>query len=223
MPTKNGIYLSYGSRKDLFKHLVSLRNRLIRVKNQLKVSLKETADFAEKTTVKQISGLYKASLRAIEKDLAKTTKAIQVLISSDQQLNHLFNLITSVDGIGDVTATEIILTTNEFKDIKEGKRFAAYAGVVPYEHQSGSSIRGKNRVSKMANQSVKTLLHMAALVAMRYNQELKQYYERKLAEGKNKMLVINAIRNKLVLRIFACVRDNRPYQPLSTKVLQATA
>lgn len=203
-------------------HLVALRNRLIKAKNQLKTALRETTAFAEKTAVKGLSLLCKSSMQALEADLKKATKAIDEVIKSDERLHHLFNLITSVKGVGPMTATEVILTTNEFKDIKEGKKFAAYAGVVPYEHASGSSIRGKNRVSKMANQSVKTLLHLAALSAIGHCQELKVYYERKVAEGKNKMAVINAIRNKLVLRIFACVKNNRkytstyPYQPATT-------
>ncbi len=58
---------------------------------------------------------------------------------------------------------------------------------------------------------VKSLLHLAALSAIQHCQELKTYYERKVAEGKNKMLVINNVRNKLVLRIFACIRDDRNY------------
>jgi transposase len=147
-------------------HLVALRNRLIKAKNSLKTALKETTHFSEKTSVKDLPSLCKWSLQALEKDIKKATKAINEVIKSDEKLNHLFTLVTSVKGIGQMSATQIILATNEFEDIKEGKKFAAYAGVVPYEHSSGSSVRGKNRTSKMANQSVKTLLHMAALCAI---------------------------------------------------------
>ncbi|MDO1449173.1 IS110 family transposase [Rhodocytophaga aerolata] len=193
------------------KYLVALRNRLIRANHQLKTALAETAHFSDKTSIKELATLCKSSLLSLAKDEKKATKAIEAIIKSDQKLNHLFTLITSVKGVGQITATQIILSTNEFNDIKEGKKFAAYAGVVPYEHSSGSSIRGKNRTSKMANQSMKTLLHMAALCAIVHCSELKAYYERKVGEGKNKMAVINAVRNKLVLRIFACVKNNRQY------------
>ena len=196
------------------KHLVTLRNRLSKTGQQLKTALRETTGFIDKGTTKQLTSLCRSSLQALEKDLKKTNLAIQLLIRSDEQLNHLFHLVTSVEGIGPVTATELILTTNEFKDISDGKKYAAYAGVVPFEHSSGSSIRGKNRVSKMANQSAKTLLHMAALSVISGNGQLKDYYQRKVAQGKNKMSVVNAIRNKLVLRIFACIRENRPYQTI---------
>ncbi len=63
----------------------------------------------------------------------------------------------------------------------------------------------------MANKQLKCTLHMCAVSAVRHNPEMKIYFERKVAEGKNKMLVINAIRNKLVQRVFACVRDKKQY------------
>jgi hypothetical protein len=71
-------------------------------------------------------------------------------------------------------------------------------------------------VSHQANKGVKTLVHLAALTAIRYNTDMKTYYDRKVNEGKNKMLVINAVRNKLVHRVFACVNQNRPYKKTIT-------
>jgi transposase len=141
--------------------------------------------------------------------LEEVEKSIQLVIDSDPELHRLFKIVTSIKGIGSVTAAEIIITTNEFKDINSAKKFACYSGVAPFEHRSGSSIRGKTRVSKMGNKSVKTLLHMAALVAASFDDQLKHYYQRKVAEGKNKMSVLNAVRNKLIQRIFACVNQNR--------------
>ncbi|MDN5288711.1 MAG: Transposase family protein, partial [Mucilaginibacter sp.] len=74
--------------------------------------------------------------------------------------------------------------------------------------------------SHMANKKVKTLLHLSAIVAIQYNQDLKLFYERKvLQEKKNKMTVFNAVRNKLILRIFACVNQNRPYEKNYQKVV----
>ena len=114
--------------------------------------------------------------------------------------------------MGKVTAVQIIVDTNEFKDIREGKKYACHSGVVPFEHRSGSSVHLRSRVSHLANKCTKTLLHMAALSAIRMAGEIKEYYQRKVAEGKNKMSVMSSIRNKLILRVFACVRNNRVYQ-----------
>ena len=114
--------------------------------------------------------------------------------------------------MGKVTAVQIIVDTNEFKDIREGKKYACHSGVVPFEHRSGSSVHLRSRVSHLANKCTKTLLHMAALSPIRMAGEMKEYYQRKVAEGKNKMSVMSSIRNKLILRVFACVRNNRVYQ-----------
>ena len=84
--------------------------------------------------------------------------------------------------------------------------------MVPFEHSSGKSVRGKSRVSHFAHKDLKTLLHMCAVGCISRKGELRDYYERKLAQGKNKMSVLNAIRNKIVHRIFAVVRDNTMYQ-----------
>lgn len=193
------------------KNLTALRTRLINAKKQLKSSWQEGEGFLDKASQKKIQQCCLCSLKAIDQDLVKVGKQLDQLIASDKELNRLFNLITSVEGIGAVTAREVLITTNEFKDFSEAKKYACYAGVAPFQHQSGTSIRGKSRVSHLANKSVKTLLHMSALSAIRNCEELRNYYQRKVAEGKNKMSVINAVRNKLILRIFAVVRKSQKY------------
>lgn len=83
----------------------------------------------------------------------------------------------------------MILNTNEFKNISEPKKYACYSGVVPFEHRSGSSVRGRSRVSHFANKNSKRLLHMAAMSIIRSRGQLKTYWLRKLEEGKHKMVV----------------------------------
>lgn len=82
--------------------------------------------------------------------------------------------------------------------------------MAPFAHSSGL-FKGRSRVSPVADKKLKTTLHLAAIVAIRHNDDLRQYYERKVAEGKNKLLVINAVRNKLIHRVYACINENRPY------------
>jgi transposase len=192
--------------------LSATRSRLISVKKQLKTPLKEHGLFSPKKIARQNTGICSHALKAIDTDLNRVDKAIEQIIKADSELNRLFHLITSISGIGKVTATQMIITTNEFKDISNPKKFACYSGVVPFTDDSGK-VKKKARISHMANKKVKTLLHMSALVAIQYNADLKRYYERMVGqEKKNKMSVINAVRNKLVLRIFACVNQNRPYE-----------
>lgn len=201
-------------KREVIQRLATLtghRDRIISVKNSIDVPLKESARFVLKSIQKESINLFSKTLKAIEDDLKKIEKAIQEVIKSDEELSRLFGLITSVQGIGPVTAIGVIITTNEFKDITEAKKYACYAGVAPFVRESGI-FRGKGRVSKLANMNMKALFHMAALTAVRVNEDLKKYYERKTQEEKkNKMLVLNAVRNKLIHRIFACVNKNRKY------------
>jgi transposase len=194
------------------RSLTSLRNRLLKCLYLLKVPLKEIKLFSLKKDQARLSALCKSSIAALDKDLERVNKQILEIIMQDPELNRLFNIITSVDGVGVVTAAEIIITTNEFKNITEAKKFACYSGVAPFEHSSGSSVRGKTRVSHMANKTIKQLLHLCAMTVIQKPGEIQDYYLRKVKEGKNKMLIINAIRNKLILRIFSCVKNDRLYQ-----------
>ncbi|SKB40673.1 IS110 family RNA-guided transposase [Daejeonella lutea] len=193
------------------KHLSALRSRLINARKQLAVAIKEIVPF-EKAAAGEMKKLCKLSLKALDADINQVAEKLDSVIQSDPELQRLFKVVTSVDGIGKVTATEMIITTNEFKDISEPSKFACYSGVAPFEHSSGTSLRGRPRVSHKANKTMKSLLHMAALTAIIYNTDLKAYYQRKVEERKSKMSVINAVRNKLIWRVFACVRNNKLYQ-----------
>lgn len=205
----------WSPKREAIQELSSLsatRSRLISVKKQLKTPLQEQGLFCSKRIARQNVAICAHALKAIEADLDRADKAIEKIIKADPELSRLFDLVTSVSGIGKVTATQILITTNEFKDIKDPKKFACYSGVVPFTDESGK-LKKKARISHMANKKVKMLLHMSALVAIQYNADLKRYYERMVSqEKKNKMSVINAVRNKLILRIFACVNQNRPYE-----------
>ena len=169
--------------------------------------------------VKSTGSVCKKSITALKANLKEIEKEIRQIIKTDERLRHLFEIVTSVRGIGEVVGVQMIITTNEFKDFDCPKKFACYAGVAPFEHSSGTSIKGRPRLSRRANMGMKALLHMAALVSMKYNQELKAFYERRVSEGKSKMSVLNMLRNKLVHRIFACVRDNRKYEYIYTNSL----
>ena len=193
------------------QHLITLRRRLITLKNMLSTPLKEMDYFVDKSVVNKCRAYSRRTLNSAEADIRKVEKEIDRLIKEDIELSKQVEVITSVNGVGRQTAIGIIVTTNEFKDIRDPKKYACYTGIAPFHHESGI-FKGKSRVSHLANKKMKTLLHMAALSAIRYNTDLKRYYERKTAEGKNKMSVINAVRNKLVHRIFACAMQNRKYE-----------
>lgn len=194
------------------KALLVLRERLVKIKGQMERPIKETREYIEDSIQKVILRSCQHSINALAKDITKAEKEIQLLIEKDSQLKEQFQLAVSVPGIGKITALNIIVSTGEFQRISETKKFACYAGIAPFEHTSGSSIRGRTRTSKIANMTLKKLLHMAAMSAIQCCHEIKSFYQRKVAKGKNKMSVINAVRYKLISRVFSCVKSKRLYE-----------
>ncbi|WP_428666477.1 IS110 family transposase [Runella sp.] len=199
--------------------LSAARQRLIGVYNQLAGPLAEQQGFITPTLQKQLQKSCQASLKALEADRKSIDKAIDQLIANDEQLAQLFGLITSVPGIGTTTATEVVIATNELKAITDPKKMACHAGVAPFNYESGSSVRGRPGVSHHARKRLKSLFHLAAMSSIRMKGELQNYYQRKVAEGKNKMLVLNAIRNKLIHRLYAVVARGEKYDKNYTPML----
>ncbi|MFD1145425.1 IS110 family transposase [Larkinella insperata] len=175
--------------------LSALRQRLLLVRTQLQQPIDEQVGFVDAKRQKQSVKNCQASLKAINADLERVNQKISHLIQQDEQLKELFALMTSIPGVGMTTATEVILATDEFKAITDPKKLACHAGVAPFEHRSGTSVRGRTRVSQHARKRLKSLFHLAAMSAIRAQGELQDYYQRKVAEGKNKMLVLNSVRN----------------------------
>lgn len=196
---------------DTLRTLLTTREALINGLKALLMPSKECKATGNKELAAMMLKSIKNTVKAMGRDIKKINEDIDKLIKHDEPLSRLFALLTSILGIGKITAAEFICFTNEFKSYKEAKQLACYCGVAPFEHSSGSSVRGKTRISNMANKSLKTKLHLCAMVAIQHDVELKAYYQRKIKEGKNKMSVINAVRNKLVHRITAVVKRQTPF------------
>lgn len=196
---------------EKIKNLATLRERMVVTQKRLLVPIEELRSAGQ---VKMADLLYKSirkSINAIESDLKNFEVKIMECLKEDSSLSHLFSLITSVVGIGFVTAINLLIHTQGFDVMCNSRKLACYCGVAPFPYQSGISIKGKTRVSNMANKKLKTNLHLAALTAIKCDPELKAYYERKVLEGKSKMSVINAVRFKLLARVVAVVNKNEVY------------
>jgi transposase len=199
---------------EKLKTFLQLRKRLISSRNNLQVPCNELTTIDEQAG-KEATKLIRSSVNALDKNIEIINLQIDQLIASDDQLTHEFEIGTSVPGIAKITLAYIICFTNEFKNYSEGKKLACYCGVVPFEYTSGKSVKGKPHVHNMANKTIKKLLYMGAIAAVTYYDEFKQYYKRKLEEGKPKMLVLNNVKNKMVLRLAAVIRNDKPYQKIA--------
>lgn len=193
------------------QQLMAYRDKLVADRASYEARLKELrGQLGDKLpTVVVQSSEYVMQVLEIEIKEAKT--AIEELIASDSELQVNYELTTSVLGIGFVTAVHLMIVTENFTRFNDPRKFACYSGVAPFEHTSGSSIRGRTKVSQLANKKIKSLLTLAAICAVKHDPELKTKYEQKIKEGKAKMSVLNMIRFKLIERVFAVIKRQSPY------------
>lgn len=199
---------------DRLALLLALRTRLIKAKNAIEVPLKEHKTFSDKSVFVLLKKNSMPAIKMLVKQMEQVEITIKETIKQDEMLSQIFKNICSVDGVGIITAVHIIVTTNEFIWINDPRKYACYSGIAPFEHSSGTSVRGRNRVSQRANKTIKSILHLSAMSAISKKGELQNYYKRKVEEGKNKMSVLNAVRNKIIHRVFACARENRAYEKI---------
>lgn len=191
--------------------LSATRQRLNQAYNLLAVAVAEQETFISKSLQKTMKENVKKSLAALKEEQNAVEVQIQELIQADVRLKELFDLMVSVPGVGPVIATELLLATNEMLTINNPKKLACHAGVAPFEYRSGSSVRGRTKVSHQARKRLKSLIHLGSMAAIQVKGELQDYYQRKLKEGKPPMLVLNAVRNKLIHRVCAVVHRGQKY------------
>ena len=193
------------------RHLLSLRERLVKQRAGYIKNKKENALFLKKGENKVMFNVVDEIHKKFTEQIGIIEKELDRIIKSDELINKQFGLITSIKGVGKQTALVVIAFTNCFTLFDNWRKFAAYAGTAPFPYSSGTSIKGKNKVSNLANKKIKALLNMCARSAIAYNKEMKTYYYNRTDNGKNGMSTMNIIRNKLLARIFAVVNRGTPY------------
>lgn len=196
---------------EQLRNLVAQRDRLVSSITVLNVPVNELKDSGNIAAAKELSKLQLPAIKGLAKSLQQLEKTIDCYINKDATTRKIISQVSSVKGVGKQTALALYVYTRGFTMFENAKQLACYCGVVPFSKSSGTSVRYKPGVSPYANRKLKKLLHLCAMAALRHDAELRAYYLKKIMEGKNKMSVVNAIRNKLVHRIFAMVRDNRTY------------
>ena len=160
-----------------------------------------------------------SAIHHIEKMVKKVEGQMTAIIYDDPEIKRNFYLISSVKGIGLINAINTVVYTNNFKSFETPRRYACYIGVAPFDYTSGISVKGKTQVSKICRTQQKAELTMAARSAIIHDPGLRRYYQRKMKEkggGKEAHgVVLNAVKFKLILRMFAVVRSGEPYKVLN--------
>lgn len=190
--------------------LYATRERLVKHKAALLSAVKEYSNIglAKKDIIVQSQTKL---IQNFEKQITALEQAISETMAANKALQQNFKLLQTIKGVGKVLALATIIKTRNFNAFTNARKFACYCGTAPFENTSGTSIRGKTKVSPLADKRMKTLLDLAAKSAIQYDKELREYYLRRTSEGKPKMSTINIVRNKILYRMFAVVKRQTPF------------
>jgi transposase len=197
--------------KSMLTYRDQLGNMSRQWQNMLKSHRISTAVIDNRKIVKDIG----KQVVQLKKKVVVLEAQIMELIHGQADLAEKYNQAITVKGVGPIIASQMLVLTNNFTSFDNARKFNCYAGLAPFEHSSGSSIKGKTRTSPLRNRKIKALLLNGANSAAVHDTELRNYFKRKTAEGKHRMVVLNTIACKLVYRIFAVVNRTEPYVQIS--------
>lgn len=187
------------------RNLLSERRAIVKAKvaiiNRCKTIAKTTNTY--KRGIKIVEE-FKAQIKAVEHD-------ILAIIESDEAIKRNFDLLRSVTCIGLINAASTIVATENFSRFSNARQYASFICVAPFHHTSGISVHGATRVSKKGHTELKTDLTLAARAAIQNYPEFRAYFDRKSAEGKSYGTILNAVKFKLITRMFAVIKRGVPY------------
>jgi transposase len=172
-------------------------------------------------SAEQVATLIKEHINYLEQDIQKTKQLIRDHFDQHPGLKQQEDLLRSIPGIGEVTASVILAEVQSWvapelsrRDVfVDAKQLAAYIGLTPQEKTSGTSVRGRSQISRTGNGRLCKALYMPAMVSQRFNPLIKTFCERLLSKGKNKMQVIVAAMRKLAHLIFGVLKSGKPFDP----------
>ena len=151
-------------------------------------------------------------IKHLEDEIALLDLAIEAHIRAHPDLERDRRLLQSVKGIGQVMSAQLLPVFRQGR-FQSAPQAAAYLGLAPVEHQSGSSIKGRARLSKAGNAMIRAKLYMAAISAAHFNPDVKALYDRLLAKGKSKMSALGACMRKLIHICFGVLKHQTPFSP----------
>jgi transposase len=152
-------------------------------------------------------------LKELQVRIHRLKKVIAEHVKQHPTLCRQQALLLSIPGIGERTIAQLLTICGSIHKFAHAKQLAAFWGLSPRTHQSGSSVKGRGTLSKMGHASLRKALFFPALVAMKYNPPLKAMRERLLAAGKPKMVVVGAVMRKLLHQIYGVLKSGVPFRP----------
>ncbi|MCZ8229499.1 IS110 family transposase [Flavobacterium sp.] len=197
---------------DVYKELQQLtreRDQIVQerstVKNQIHAENSE-AEPNEKSLARMTSRI--KFLNSQEKEIKED---IAVIVNKNPDLHQIINRITTIPGVGALTAVIVLAETNGFELIRNKSQLASYAGLDVREKQSGTSVKGKPRISKKGNRNLRKSMHLPSLTAVKWDENFKEIYARLVSKHGIKMKALVAIQRKLLELIYVLFKNETNY------------
>lgn len=194
------------------QELSSERKRFVTQQAEYKALLTDNRERPQTSTLRRARDM----VEVLEEEIRSVEEEMNALVAKDPSIAKNHQLLTGIKGIGSINAISTIIHTNNFEAFETARQYACYLGIAPFDRSSGTSVRGKTQVSHIGAKLLKADISQAAKSAIVWDKELKGYYERKIKEGKAFGVVLNAVKFKLVCRMFAVVRRGTPFVELET-------
>lgn len=188
---------------QLFRLLDNYLKKRTATKN--KIHGEETLGIPSKYVYRSL----KRNLKHLNKEVLGIEDLILELVKQGQQ--QQLTLLKSIPGMGVKTALFLIVVTDGFLKFEKASQLCSYVGITPTIRQSGSSVRGRSRISKVGNKKLRNLLFLCAFSACKHNKACREIYERIVGKGKSKKLALIAVANKLLKQSFAIAKSGIPY------------
>lgn len=187
--------------------LFSLLDIYVKQRTATKIKIKGEESLGKPSRFVYVS--LKRNLKHLDSEISGLETRLLELVKQDQ--HDQLNLLKSIPGLGTKTALFLIVVTDGFRKFENAKQLCSYVGITPTIRESGSSIRGRSRISKIGNKKLRNLLFLCAFSASKYNKACKELYERIVAKGKSKKLALIAVANKILKQAFAIAKSGLPY------------
>jgi len=203
--------IPYKPKSTAFKELKSLHRCLDDLKGQC-VQISNHLEHKEHVP-KSVTSTWKKFLKDFKNEMKNIENSLDELFDNNPELKQYRENLQTIPGIGKTTATSILAESPDLSSFKSPRQYAAYAGLVPKHRNSGSSIRGKARLSKLGSSKLRKALYLPAVVAKNHNPILKAFSNKLKSRGKHNMVIIAAIMRKLLHICFAVIKNNSAFDP----------
>lgn len=199
-------------------NIIEQLNSLLTIREQL-VEQKTAQSNALKTLQKKVvrtplaNDIHKKNIQRFSEQIKKIEKEIEKLIKKHPDFANTVKVLNSIPGVALLLASNFLVATEGFQNdlAFQYRKASAYIGICPYEHTSGSSVYKRSKIPNYGPARLRKLLHLAARSVVTHNKQFSLYYNQKIAQGKEKKLILNNVSNKLLKIMCAVIRTQKPY------------